>query len=373
MIQNTTFKLLEYPQDWGLIANDWLNLYNQCHSPCGFYHPIFIEAAQVLPPLLKPTHTVLGYKGEIPVFGLPIILKKSWGLLNQISFFGGLGFDHLAPLDNTEDFTATQEFFSYVKDNFHPAVIEGNALDLTYKELCERICSKKRFNLFIRPFFRSPYLLMPSNKEELIKYLKTRSHINIQYSVRRADKLGIEFRFLTNDNGGDKFSNAFNNLIKVHDARSHSLSRSSAFSESISKNYYELICKMANKFGNVIWFTEAIYKDEVIGSLFGFVGKHRFYFYQQGFLPKYSVFSIGRLLIYHTMLELINKNVFCFDFLRGAESYKFDWTSTSDFDFFIIMGTPFGGRVANEWLRLKRAIKRHGRFYGVRYRLFNKD
>jgi CelD/BcsL family acetyltransferase involved in cellulose biosynthesis len=143
--------------------------------------------------------------------------------------------------------------------------------------------------------------------------------------------------------------------------------------ETASKEYYRDICKRAAKSDKIGWFTEAIYRGQVIGSLFGFLTKTRFYFYQHGFLAQYSYLSIGNLLVYKTMLELINKKICTFYFLRGADSYKFNWTKTVDHEFFVMIGSSLIGKFALEWFRLQRSIRRNGRLRGIRYILSNKD
>ena len=48
-------------------------------DPCVFYHPLFIEAAEVFPAHVTPTHIVVGYQDDVLVFGVPIRLANLWG------------------------------------------------------------------------------------------------------------------------------------------------------------------------------------------------------------------------------------------------------------------------------------------------------
>ena len=138
-------------------------------------------------------------------------------------------------------------------------------------------------------------------------------------------------------------------------------------------HFFNKVCEKAASFQNIIIFTNATVQGEVIGSLFGFLTKHRFYFIQHGFSNKYMKFSIGNLLIYHTMEDLIKKKIDIFDFCRGMHEYKLRWTQTASQDYVMILSKASIGRTVLEWLRLKRSIKRNGRLAGIRYRLLNKD
>lgn len=71
----------------------------------------------------------------------------------------------------------------------------------------------------------------------------------------------------------------------------------------------------------------AIYRhgSDVVGGIYVIrVGKTS-YFYQSGFNPLYKALSPGSVLVSHSIRETIEEEGNCFDFLRGAESYKARW------------------------------------------------
>lgn len=63
----------------------------------------------------------------------------------------------------------------------------------------------------------------------------------------------------------------------------------------------------------------------LIAVLYGFLCGRHFYFYASGFDPEFEHLSPGSVLIAHAMEEAIREGATEFDFLRGAEAYKYRW------------------------------------------------
>jgi hypothetical protein len=63
--------------------------------------------------------------------------------------------------------------------------------------------------------------------------------------------------------------------------------------------------------------------------MYGFSVGRNFFFYQSGFDPAYSRFSVGTLLLGSAIQASIQTGHSKFDFLRGAEPYKRLWTDNS--------------------------------------------
>lgn len=365
------FKLIEYPGGWKDTAADWLHLFKRCDRPCMFYHPLFIEAAQVLPANIAPTHVVLGYQDNVLVFGVPIRLESYWSFLTKISFFSGPFFAHLAPLDSTPGWTASKGFFTDIKSRYPQAIIQGDHLEDGYtKFLLQDIGPEKQFKVFSRPSWRCLYLSLPKNPEDLLNNLSGKFRYNIRSSLKKAENAGIEFRILTRARQGYDFVNAFDNLMRIYEARSKSVNRVDNFVGSGLDQYYKTICKLGEKSDDTLMFAEALHQGEVIASDFGFFTRNAHYGQIQGFLPEYGKFSIGTLLMYQKMLALIEREVPIFDFLMGTVSYKHSWTQKVDKNFNVLLSTTsFRSRAAFEWLCLQQSRERQGGLSWLKYRL----
>lgn len=66
----------------------------------------------------------------------------------------------------------------------------------------------------------------------------------------------------------------------------------------------------------------------IVGAMYCFQYKDKLSYYNSGFDPAFAKYSIGTILIACGIEEAISRGVREFDFLRGAEKYKYLWTNT---------------------------------------------
>jgi CelD/BcsL family acetyltransferase involved in cellulose biosynthesis len=64
---------------------------------------------------------------------------------------------------------------------------------------------------------------------------------------------------------------------------------------------------------------------EIIAVAYGFVTHGRVYYYLGGFDPEWESFSVGSLVIRHSIESAIRKGAREYDFLRKGEAYKYRW------------------------------------------------
>ena len=64
---------------------------------------------------------------------------------------------------------------------------------------------------------------------------------------------------------------------------------------------------------------------DVAGVYYGFADRTTAYYYVSGFDPDLERFSVGRLMVAHAIEEAHQSGANAFDFLRGAEDYKYAW------------------------------------------------
>ncbi|HLG21239.1 MAG TPA: GNAT family N-acetyltransferase [Candidatus Manganitrophaceae bacterium] len=67
-------------------------------------------------------------------------------------------------------------------------------------------------------------------------------------------------------------------------------------------------------------------EGRIVASLYGFLMGGTFFYYQAGFDPAWGDKSVGTVLMGKTIQSAISRGWKEFDFLRGAEAYKFHWT-----------------------------------------------
>jgi CelD/BcsL family acetyltransferase involved in cellulose biosynthesis len=66
----------------------------------------------------------------------------------------------------------------------------------------------------------------------------------------------------------------------------------------------------------------------IIAVLYGFAHHGVTYYYLSGYDPDFERLSIGNVIVAHAIDEAIREGAHTFDFLRGAEEYKYSWGAT---------------------------------------------
>jgi CelD/BcsL family acetyltransferase involved in cellulose biosynthesis len=65
--------------------------------------------------------------------------------------------------------------------------------------------------------------------------------------------------------------------------------------------------------------------DRIAAVFYGFAHQGTTYYYLSGYDPAYEKRSIGNVLVAHAVDEAVREGARTFDFLRGAEEYKYAW------------------------------------------------
>lgn len=65
--------------------------------------------------------------------------------------------------------------------------------------------------------------------------------------------------------------------------------------------------------------------DRIVAVFYGFAHGGTVYYYLSGYDPELEKYSIGTLIVAHAIEEAVRDGAMTFDFLRGAEEYKYAW------------------------------------------------
>jgi CelD/BcsL family acetyltransferase involved in cellulose biosynthesis len=68
--------------------------------------------------------------------------------------------------------------------------------------------------------------------------------------------------------------------------------------------------------------------ERIVAVFYGFAHGGTVYYYLSGYDPELEKLSIGTLIVAHAMEEAVRDGATTFDFLRGAEEYKYAWGAT---------------------------------------------
>lgn len=111
-------------------------------------------------------------------------------------------------------------------------------------------------------------------------------------------------------------------LVKLHGERWGPKSR--AFRSAEYCRFHERLARLMLDRGALRLFTLES-GSRALAMLYCFSDGHRYYYYQAGRDPELSRYRVGFVLMHQAMKAAIEEGVEVFDFLRGAEEYKYHW------------------------------------------------
>lgn len=180
------------------------------------------------------------------------------------------------------------------------------------------------------PFFKAdgeicPFLALPGTLDEFYGRLSSSMRSNLKRISRR-----FQERFGTMPRRVEKreeLQSAYDLLFALHRARRGDKGETSSFlSEEMKRFHLDVGKAFLEKGWLRFYLLEA--GEKPAGSLYCFAYGRRMSYYQAGFDPDFESLSIGTILLGRSMEDAISKGLREFDFLRGAESYKWRWTNT---------------------------------------------
>src|SRR5262249_34986920 len=150
----------------------------------------------------------------------------------------------------------------------------------------------------------------------------TRRPDYFKYCIRRLGKIrGFEFRVVSDV---DQFPNAFARFLELHEGRWKDRGDSAATSSPALKGFMQEVALEFARAGR-LRFEEIWLEDKCCASLFGIESGGGYHFYLSGFDQTWAKYSLGFVLVGLSIRDAVERGLKYYDFLRGAENYKFDW------------------------------------------------
>jgi CelD/BcsL family acetyltransferase involved in cellulose biosynthesis len=126
------------------------------------------------------------------------------------------------------------------------------------------------------------------------------------------------------DYGEERLDEGWRHLLALHEQR---WSGSGAFRDPAAERLQNRFARLVAK-GQRLWLTTLHLDGEPAAAWYGFVFQDTVYFYQGGRNPRWERDSVGVILMGMMIRRAIERGYKWFDFLRGDESYKWQWTSS---------------------------------------------
>ncbi|MGA2973267.1 MAG: GNAT family N-acetyltransferase [Candidatus Bathyarchaeia archaeon] len=169
----------------------------------------------------------------------------------------------------------------------------------------------------------APYIILPPTFEELLSRLRPGMRRNIGRVERRLrERYQIDLKTYKDFSSVQE---AMDVMFELHQKRRRSISDTpSAFEAPRTRAFHsELATAFAAKGWLNLNFLTA--DGEAIAATYCFDYRGKTYAYQGGFDPRFSRYAVNTLLRLRNIEGSIQRGLREYDFLKGAESYKFSW------------------------------------------------
>ncbi|HEV2668596.1 MAG TPA: GNAT family N-acetyltransferase [Blastocatellia bacterium] len=200
--------------------------------------------------------------------------------------------------------------------------LEGMAADSgALRSLTRRFANDGRFRYRVVPQHVCPRMSLDARWEDLLERSRRSDHF--KRCMRRLNKIAsFEFRVVSDV---DEIPAAYERLLDLHVGRWINRGGSSAVRTAEQKGFTsEAAAELAR--AGMTRFEEIWLEGECRASLFGFESGDCYYFFLSGFDQAWSKYSLGFTLLWLSIREASRRGLKIYDFLRGDENYKFDWS-----------------------------------------------
>lgn len=335
------------------IHKDWTNLFKQTNCvPFLSYEWIsawlekLAENRQIY--LLKAFR-----HGElIGILPLCLQTKKVFGLrFRQLGFLGeeigGADYlDLIAKDENKAEIWAGIFEFLQNEKSFDSINLENLGQNSETISILENLCGSSKFFRF-KAVTSSvcPQIKLGSGWENVLNQSKRKD--NFKRRLKKLEKTeGFEFRSVTDKN---EISAAFERFAFLHEKRWEKDGGSEATGlPQLMAFHREVIKDLAEK--DLVRFDEIWAEGECRASVYGLDNGKTFYYYNAGYDLDWANRSVGMVLIGLSICAAISRGNTTYDFLRGEETYKFDWANAQENLVTIKMNRPNLLASANQFL-----------------------
>jgi CelD/BcsL family acetyltransferase involved in cellulose biosynthesis len=182
----------------------------------------------------------------------------------------------------------------------------------------------QRFQYRPNPLYVCPQVDLTAGWESVLK--KSRRADNFKRRLRQLRaRDGFAFRTVT---APAEAVAAFDRFLQLHEARWAEAGGSEMTGHAQLQSFHrDLVRRWADV--GLLRFDELWVEGECRASIYGLEHNGRYYFYNSGYDQEWRNASVGLVALGLSIQAAIERGVKVYDFLRGTESYKFDWAGTT--------------------------------------------
>ena len=315
----TTFE--QIPKD------DWNALFLESRTVNLFYHRAFIQALKTAWPEKQPDGIIAGYRDDRLVLIQPYkVINTVVGRVVEILRMPTA--DCIEPVVAENDRREIlQAFFKFLQETLRPDMLLAHSLTRPFHSMLNEYFTGRDVR---HGEHQKGYSLdIPGSMAEFWALYKSNFRSQLKKKIKIGQEAGLVFRIVeaTQLPPGYDMQQAIENHTRLHKMRFDSMNRASFFVQPDFQIFHKHLCNHPGGASCVLSFTEVLLDGAVIGSLYGVRAPHAYIYLMVGFDPGFASLSLGNLMIYYTIENLIHHQVKYFDFKCGEEPYKERWAT----------------------------------------------
>jgi len=189
------------------------------------------------------------------------------------------------------------------------------------RRLCEAIAGHG-YAVRRRTLWRCPYLDLCGDWD---RYLASLTPTRRQTLRRKERNLHRDHAVTITDYDGDRVDEGLGRLVALHEQRWNGRAGGGAFRDpGVRRLHRRFAAELAER--GHLWLTTLDLDGEPAAAWYGFTCGDTVYFYQSGRDPTWERESVGTILMGAMIRRAMERGYRRFDFLRGEDAYKGQWT-----------------------------------------------
>jgi len=169
-----------------------------------------------------------------------------------------------------------------------------------------------------------PTLSIDGAGPELENLISTHFRKKIRYYRRALSRMGdVAVETPTTDTLDDLLTAFFD----LHTARWKRRNLPGVLADETAQRFHREVARRMLAQGMLRMYATRV-AGRIVAVFYGFALHGTVYYYLSGYDPDLEKLSIGTLIVAHAIEEAVREGATTFDFLRGAEEYKYAWGAT---------------------------------------------
>jgi len=191
------------------------------------------------------------------------------------------------------------------------------------RRLCEAMADRGHA-IRRQPLWTCPYLDLSNDWESYLASLSAKRRQGLRYMERN---LRRRHAVTITDYDGDRVEDGWRHLVTLHERRWQDAGGGGAFRDpSVDRLQRRFAAELSRR--GQLWLTTLDLNGEPAAAWYGFTCDDTVYFYQCGRDPRWERESVGQVLIGAMIRRGMERGYRRFEFLRGNDPYKRQWTTT---------------------------------------------